>query len=158
MAEFSIPRDAQGNERAAYRVLAEKGFFGPDCHLYKEGDALVFDGEPNEEMEPLNDLARERIEALYQRLDDKAREVAKANGRAFTERPRDIEGALEIATIDAKRVQLKKGDGGVPLMGATIGRDQAQLLEPSAIPETGMQQKRGPGRPKKGTGTLSLAG
>lgn len=153
MADILIPTD-----RPAYRILSEKGFFGPDCHLYQEGDCLVFDDEPNEEMEPLNDLAREKIKILFDKLDGLAREVAKANGRQFVERPRTLEGAVAMATIDAKRVMLNPGDGGVPLMGSTIGRDRAHKLEAAEpTPETGGVVRRGPGRPRKAGGALNLS-
>lgn len=145
MADILIPTD-----RPAYRVLSDKGFFGPDCHLYEEGDCLVLDGEPNEEMEPLNELARKEMAKLFDKLDALGRAVAEKNGRAFAERPRDLEGAVAIATMDAKRVQLREGDGGVPLMGSKIGRDKAyKLTAGDAVPETGMAERRGPGRPKK---------
>lgn len=144
MSDIIIPSD-----RPAYRVLSEKGFFGPDCHLYEEGDCLVLDGEPNEEMEPLNELARAEMQKLFNKLDNLAREVAAKNGRAFTERPRDLEGAVAIATMDAKRVQLREGDGGVPLMGSKVGRDKAYKLGgPNDVPETGIAERRGPGRPR----------
>lgn len=149
MADILIPTD-----RPAYRILAEKGFFGPDCTLYEEGECLAYDDEPNEEMEPLNDLAREKMAALFNKLDDAARAVAAKNGRAFIERPKTLEGAVALATMDAKRVQLKEGDGGVPLMGSKVGRDRAKRLTAEEVPETG---HRGPGRPKKASGVLSLS-
>lgn len=151
MSNFDIPQ-----HRPAYRILAEKGFFGPDCHLYQEGDTLVYDDEPNEDMEPLNDLARQRLTALYEKLDDEGRRVAEKNGRSFIARPRNLDGAVALATMDAKRVQLKPGDGGVPLMGSKVGKDRAARIQPTETPETGFQQKRGPGRPRKGTGSLSI--
>jgi hypothetical protein len=94
------------SDRPAYRILAVEGFFGPDCHLYREGECIIFDGIPNEEMEPLNELARDRLRQYSEMLDVEAEKVAKQAGRAFTGRPRNREGLIATATADARAVQL----------------------------------------------------
>ena len=135
-------------DRPAYRILAEAGFFGPDCHLYKRGDAIYFDDEPNEEMEPLNELAQKAHRAYFEKLDQGAAEAAAKNGRVFVGRARTLDEKVAFATADAKRISLVEGDGGVPLMKgkptnagaiAAVGADEE-------IPDTGGARvnKRGP--------------
>jgi hypothetical protein len=106
------------NDRPAYRILATAGFYGPDDTLYPEGAAIYFEDEPNEDMEPLNQPAREAMTAYLDKLDRLGEIAAKAAGRAFVGRPRTLDGAIALAREDARRVQLVQGDGGVPLMGA----------------------------------------
>ena len=48
------------NDRPAYRVLNPAGFYADD-YLWKENEELYFDGVPNEELEPLNDKAKEKL-------------------------------------------------------------------------------------------------
>lgn len=110
---MSIPSD-----RPVYRILATAGFFGPDDHLYEEGDIIVFLDEPNDEMEPMNDLAREKQHAYFDKLDALAKAAAEKAGRQYAGRARSLDEAIAIASQDARRVQLVRGDGGVPLMGA----------------------------------------
>lgn len=132
------------NERAAYRVLDPNGFFGPDDTLYtvdEYGDPAVvyFDGVPNEQLEPLNDLARKRLNNLVEELDAKAKLAAEKLGRPFVARPRNIDGAIELATALAK--------DSMAIMGVKREVTQIERVE-KVIPETG---KRGRGRPV-GTG------
>lgn len=142
------------SDRPAYRVLAVEGFYGPDDHLYREGDCIIFDGIPNEEMEPLNEIARKKLQMYSNWLDEEARKVAAKHGREFQSRPRNLDGVIAQASADARQVQLLQGGPGVPLMGGTHNKVGIQKLEDEEVPETG---RRGPGRPKKGEGALSLA-
>lgn len=105
-------------DRAAYRILATAGFFGPDDHLYSEGSVIYFEDEPNLEMEPMNGKAREAMNAYIDRQDALGRAAAEKAGRSYTGLPRTLDDAVRIASQDARRVQLVAGDGGVPLMGA----------------------------------------
>lgn len=101
--------------RACYRVLAPNGFFGPDDTLYTvdvNGDPAViyYDGEPNEELEPLNELARERLTTFLEKLDVLARETATKLGKPFIARPRNLDGALTLATEVARSNMSIMGD------------------------------------------------
>lgn len=129
------------NERPAYRILAIHGFFGPNDNLYQEGSEVYFDGEPNEEMEPLNELARVKLELYLENLDKLGRETAAKLGKAYAGRPRNLDGALEIATA------VQRADMG--LMG-NKNKDGAQIatVEASEVSETGQGNKRKPGRPR----------
>lgn len=130
------------DDRPAYRILDPNGFFGPNDHLYSEGDCIIFDDEPNENFEPLNALARERMSAYFDKLDELARKAAEKHGREYAGRARTLEDAVAIASQDARRVQLIDGDGGVPLMGAKKrGRPRIEHIEQAEVPQDGRAGK-----------------
>jgi hypothetical protein len=121
--------------KPVFRVLDEHGFFGPDDTLHPEGSLIVLYDAPNENMEPMNDLAREAYEAMLDKLDQSAREVAKANGRHFADRPRSKEDMIAAATEDARRK--------VPILGAN--RDMSDRIEsviPKPVSEVGADQPK----------------
>lgn len=120
-------------DRPAYRILAIAGFFGPDDHLYGEGECIVYDGEPNEEMEPLNILAEQKMIALKEKLDEFARKAAEKAGRPFVGRPRDLDGALILARKD----ELDR----VVVMSAKKDVTSVERIEDSSTPETGLTVK-----------------
>lgn len=131
------------NDVPVYRVLAVSGFFGPDDTLYPEGSVIRYMDEPNEEFEPLNDMARVAQSEYFDKLDGLARIAAEKAGRQFAGRARSLEDAVAIASQDARRVQLVSGDGGVPLMGAKR-RGPArveQLTEEAETPQDGRRGK-----------------
>lgn len=136
------------NERAAYRILAANGFFGPDDHLYivdASGNypEIYYDGEPNDEMEPLNDLARSRMLAYLEKQDNFGRQAAEKAGKAYVGRPRDLDGAIQLATAVAREDMRIQG---------VQKAQQVSTIETIAkedVPETGQTNaKRGRGRPK----------
>ena len=135
------------NEIPAYRILSPNGFYGPDDHLYIEdsnGPAEIsYDGEPNEEMEPLNEAARIKMAAYLEKLDSAAREAAEKAGKAFIERPRNLDGGLALATAVAR--------ADMSIMGVKRDADSINIrrLEASPVEETGTANpKRGRGRPR----------
>lgn len=105
-------------DRPVYRVLAEKGFFGPDDTLHPEGEIIVLWDDPSEDMEPMNELASAAYDKVLDRLEDSARFVAEKNGRLFSGRPRSKEEMIANATLDARRVSTVGKPEGVPIMGA----------------------------------------
>lgn len=134
---------AISNERAAYRVLDPNGFFGPDDTLYlvdEDGEPaeIYFDGMPNEQLEPLNELARQRMNAYLEDLDNKAKFAAEKLGRPFVGRPRNLDGALELATAVARNEMA--------IMGA---RKETAGITKVADARISEQGKRGRGRPRK---------
>ena len=111
----AIPQD-----KPVYRILAEKGFFGPDDTLHPEGEIIVLWDKPNEDMEPLNDMARSAFEIMVTELDESARAVADKNGRFFSGRARSKEDLIANASEDARRVQSLSNPNGVRIMGAKL--------------------------------------
>jgi len=120
------------SDRPAYRVLASAGFYADD-KLWEEGDTLYFDGEPNEDLEPLNNKAKEKLTIYIEKLDDLARKAAEKLGRPFVGRPRDPEGALSLAREDERR--------RVSIMGVRKEATQTEALVQDPTPETGQKPK-----------------
>lgn len=128
-----------------YRQLDPNGFFCSDNFLIMEGEAFEFDGEPNEQMEALNEAARKKLEAHYKKLDDAAKAVAEKNGRSFNGRAGSVDALIAEATADARRVELRPGDGGIPLTSLRLkGEGHVKKVE------LGVEEpiRRRPGRPR----------
>jgi len=88
-----------------YRLLAP--CYLEDDTLHVEGEEIWYTGCPNEEMEPLNELARVRSREYIDSLDDAARAVAAAKNRPFTGRLTD-HAALDQAIDDVRAEQRAK--------------------------------------------------
>lgn len=121
--------------KPVFRVLDEHGFFGPDDTLHPEGSLIVLHDAPNENMEPMNDLAREAYEAMLDGLEESSRKVAEANGRHFSGRPRSKEEMINNASEDARR--------NVPILG--VNRDATSRIEsvtPKPVSDVGADQPK----------------
>lgn len=139
------------NDKPAYRILAERGFFADDT-LWQAGVVIYYEDEPNEEMEPLNDKAREIMKEYLMKLDTFAEEVAKKTGKRFMGRAKTLDEALDNVREDARRVSLVQDgkDGGVPIMGAKRrGRPRITKVGAEEVPETGGRE------PKKSVGSIA---
>lgn len=120
----AIPQD-----KPVFRILDEHGFFGPNDHLYPQGSLVVLYDCPNENMEPMNDLAKESLSAYLDMLDDSAKKVAETNGRYFASRPRSKEEMMDNASEMARNKAA--------IMGAKI--DTSKRIEDigqKEVPET----------------------
>lgn len=136
------------NTRAAYRVLSPSGFFSDNDTLYlvdSQGEPaeIYWDGEPNEELEPLNEVARQRMTIYLDKLDALGKAAAEKLGRPFVGRPRNLDGAVEFATAMVR--------SEVSIMGTRNKQSNTELVSPAAIPQTGasLNPKRKVGRPPK---------
>lgn len=135
----AIPHD-----KPVYRILSEKGFFGPDDTLHPEGALIVLYDVPNEDMEPMNDIARKAMSDYLDGLEESAKLVASANGRSFLGRPRNKEDMMANASEDARRLQTLTGGAGVPLMGGRKrGRPRIHRVGEEPVPDTGRKTGRG---------------
>lgn len=123
--------------RPAYRILSSTGFYGPDDHLYGEGAEIYFDGEPNEEMEPLNELGRLKLVQFIDKLEREARTAAEKLGKTFNGRPKSHDGGYQLAT------ELQRA--GVAIMQARKVDQGIDKIEEEVVPETSI--RRGRGRP-----------
>lgn len=135
---MQIPQDIP-----VYKILDEHGFYGSDDRLYLAGEIITLEDEPNEDMEPMNALARERLQAYLDKLDGFAKLAAEKHGRAFVGRARTLDAAITMATQDARRVQLVKGDGGIPIMGGKKRGPKPRMIMNETPPET---SARAPGK------------
>lgn len=142
------------NTRAAYRILSPNGFFGPDDHLYMvDADGnypeIYFDGIPNEDMEPLNNLARARYVAEMERLDNLGREAAAKAGRAYSGRPRDLDGAIVVASAIARE--------DMKIQGIRKEVSSIETIIAETVPETGRVNPKRRGRPSKASLLINAA-
>lgn len=97
-----------------YRLLA--ACYLEDDTLHLEGEEIWYLGTPNEEMEPLNDLAREKSTAYLEGLEDAARAVAAARNVPYLGRTALMEQALEHAHKEARGpIVLPASRGEVPI-------------------------------------------
>lgn len=126
----AIPQD-----KPVFRVLDEHGFFGPDDTLHVEGSLIVLHDCPNENMEPMNELARASMEAYLDELEESAKKVAEINGRFFAGRPRSKQDMMANASEDARK--------NVSIMG--VKNDVSNRIEsvgPKETPETGADNSK----------------
>lgn len=91
-----------------YRLLAP--CYLEDDTLHEEGEEIYYLGTPNEEMEPMNDLARDRSRAYLEGLDDHARAVAASRNLPFLGRSAMMDQAFE----HAHRTAAQKGPTVLP--------------------------------------------
>lgn len=108
----SIPQDVP-----CYRILEGKGCFLDDI-MFFPGDIVTWTEEPNKDMEPLNELAKEATKGFFDEREKLAREASAAKGTRYIPLRRPIEEERELNNSESRRVELIKGDGGVPVMGA----------------------------------------
>ena len=133
-----IPED-----RPCYRILDEKGFWGPDDTLHLVNEIIVLWDVPNENMEPMNAMARERFEKYIDSLEESARKVAELNGRYFAGRPRTKEEMIANASADARRVQSLSNPTGTPIMGAKNNSSKRiQRIGDDSISDVGMSKEK----------------
>lgn len=123
-----IPQD-----RPVYRIL--KPCFLDDV-MYFEGDIVAWAEEPNKEMEPLNDLAKEATNAFFDDREELAKAASAKKGVRYIPLRRPVEEERELNTMESRRVELIRGDGGVPVMGARKrGRPKAERIDINGVEE-----------------------
>lgn len=122
-----------GNDRPAYRILKE--CFLDDVMFFP--DQLVYwEEEPNKEMEPLNDLAKAATKKFFDDREELAKAHSLAKGNRYIPLRRPVEEERALNTSESRRVEIIKGDGGVPVMGARKrGRPKAERIEDSGVKE-----------------------
>jgi len=122
--------------RPFYRILAGN-FFGPDDTLYPEGSVIGWDGEPNLEMEPLNDKAQEMMKTFLTKLDKFGREAAEKAGKHYNSLADAHENAYALAQRESKQVERIDGPKQVPLMGAKKKQGAVETVETKTAPLMG---------------------
>lgn len=121
----AIPQDV-----ACYRILKPCYL---DDNMYFEGDIVTWTEEPNSEMEPLNDLAREAMDEFFDKCEEFGRAASAVKGMLYVALQRPTQEKRDINSSERRRVEIIKGDGGIPVMGARkVGRPaKAQKLDVS---------------------------
>lgn len=120
-------------DRPAYRILKE--CFLDDVMFFP--DQLVYwDEEPNKEMEPLNDLAKAATKKFFDDREELAKKASELKGTRYIPLRRPIEEERALNTSESRRVEIIKGDGGVPVMGARKrGRPKVERIDESGVEE-----------------------
>lgn len=120
-------------DRPAYRIL--KMCFLDDRACF-EGELVYWDEEPNKEMEPLNELARQATRAFFDNREELGKQASLAKGMRYIPLRRPVEEDRELNSSEARRVEIIKGDGGVPVMGARKrGRSKVEKVEDTGLAE-----------------------
>ncbi len=121
----TVERPAFDGEVPRYRILTD--FFGPNDHLYGEGDEIDYLGEPNTEMLPINEAAQKRMQAYVDYLNQCAMDKARIYGRAATP-VFDHNGRIDTASLVAdnmrdEKVAMRTGGQIVPLISMPQARE-----------------------------------
>lgn len=128
-----------------YKYIGSKGFLSPEDELIMANtpQAVFYldeSIEPNEDFEPMNDLARKMMNKFFDKLDQCAEDRAKKDGKSFAKRARNFNGDYEMPSEDGRKIQVIKDGAGVPLMGAKKrGRPKLTKVNADAVPETGRE-------------------
>lgn len=119
------------DDRPAYRILKECFL---DDVMYFPGQMVYWDEEPNKEMEPLNGLAKKASDAFFDKCEREGQKKAAKNSMRYVPLRRPTSEDRELNSADARRVELVKGDGGVPVMGARKrGRPKAERIDVAGV-------------------------
>lgn len=130
-----IPPQKQGavfikEDRPTYRITDEKGFFAPNDKLYPEGSVIKYNGEPNPNMEPLNELAIGKMREYLKKLDKLGKDASVKAGKSYVsladafDTARELEAQRAAETSDVEELTNNKQ---VPLMG--IAKDPNSVTE-----------------------------
>lgn len=143
------------SSRPAYIVIEKRGFFDDADKLWEKGSMIYWDGEPNPGLDPINDMAMDRMRSYLQVLDDKAMEVAKLKGAGHASMVNAFEARRRLAELDSNGTDAVDGFSEPSILGMKKKRSHA------AAPVDGVGQiqfnhgtqnstpRRGPGRPAK---------
>lgn len=132
------------NETPVWRVLATAGFFDTNDTLYEEGSEIEYTGEPNLELEPLNEAARQKLIEFIEKLDVLGRQAAEKAGRPWAGYPRHLDGQLALATA------IQREEMGILGNKNKESPSAARKVNPDELADTGLNSvKRSRGRPRK---------
>lgn len=122
-----------------YKYVGKKGFWTPEDELLGFGELFYMEGEPNTDLEPMNELARKNLNDFYDKLERFSAAKAKKDGKSFAPLPRNFNKEFELPSEDSRKVQLVKDGPGVPLLGAKRrGRPpKVRKLQSETLPDMG---------------------
>lgn len=121
--------------------LNEKGFY--DDTLYEAGTVIDYIDPPNLTMVPINDAARERMNAEIAHLTSCGQEVAAMKGRHFPGLVSDRNVLVDLLRADAEAAARAP----VPVIQMPTPYNQPPAMPHLAEAQTA--ERRGPGRPRK---------
>lgn len=135
-----IPQDIP-----VYRI--KEGQFYADDELHPEGSVIAYAEEPNLEMEPLNELAVERMGKFLERLDECGRKAADKAGKAYISLLDSFQNSQHIAMQEGRKVKVLNDRKNVPIMGGKQRRNpKVNKIDLSAISSAVNVKEIGSGR------------
>lgn len=136
------------SDTPVYRIKEGK-FFGPNDHLFQEGEIIEFQGEPNLEMEPLNEMAREKMRTFLTKLDEEGRKAAAKAGKAYHGYLDAFENSIHLAKQEGKSVRSLSAKEMTPIMGVPKEISIAKKIEPDLTGPLYIEPKAAVKEPKK---------
>ncbi len=124
--QLIVPQDAPAYQLKSACFL--------DDTLYPEDTALTWPDEPNLEMTPLNDLARQAMKKYVEKLDECGRKAAEKAGKHYNSLADAMDNARAIEIQESKKVGIISGKKQVPLMKANK-RNRVEKLEAGFVNE-----------------------
>lgn len=115
-----------------YRV--REGKFYADDRLFDEGKIIIWDEEPNKNLEPLNDMAIANYEAFLLKLDRAGHQAALAAGKGYASELDAFKNSMILAREEGKRVTVLNDGGRTPIMGGQKrGKPKATEIDIGAV-------------------------
>lgn len=102
----------------AYIVIEKRGFFDDNDHLWNKGEMIYWEGVPNPGLDPLNELAEERLREYFIMLDKKADEVSALKGTGHASMVNAYEARRRLQEMDRKFERSVDIDEELPIMRA----------------------------------------
>lgn len=125
-----IPQDVP-----VYRITDEHGFFA-DATLFPQDTVLIWEEEPNPNMEPLNEKAGVIMKEYLEKLDVFGRIAAEKAGKAYKNLADAYQSTLQESVQDGKRSRVIGAKTEIPLLsGAKAGKAKVSTVEIEQTPE-----------------------
>lgn len=113
----------------AYVVVEKRGFFDDTDRLWGKGSMIYWEGEPNLGLDPLNELAEEKMRAFLTDLDAKAQEMSKGTNRASMNLMNAFEARQRLLEMDRKSGRSVDQDEQMPILQAKKGLSKAKAIQ-----------------------------
>lgn len=129
-----------------YTVIEKRGFVDDQDTMWERGSRIYWEGEPSLGLDPINEIAEERMMEYLKKQDQLAQDVAKLNGTAHATLVNAFEARRRIKELE-KRMTGASPDvqEQMPIMGARRERKgQARSIE-DAPPQVQFMGHRGRG-------------
>lgn len=113
----------------AYVVVEKRGFFDDTDRLWDKGSMIYWEGIPNLGLEPLNEMAEEKMREFLTDLDVKAQEMSKSTNRASMNLMNAFEARQRLLEMDRKSGRSVDQDEQTPIFQAKKGVSKAKAIQ-----------------------------
>jgi hypothetical protein len=119
-------------DRPAYVVIDKRGFFDDMDKLWNQGEMLYWEGPLSLGLDPINDLAIEKMRAYLQELDKKAEEVAVKKGYGHASMVGAFEARRRLGEMERNLAMPVNETGEVQILGVKkkTSKFSASVSEP----------------------------